>query len=151
MTHVSEDKKTPVEYVKTGILIRGIARGIDLVIVAALLEVIPKAGFFAGIAYLLIADGIFDGSSIGKKLIGLKVILVESGASCGYRESIYRNLIFAVGLLLCGLVRGIPLIGGVLVVIIPVFIIVFEGLILLGSEDGMRIGDEFAKTHVIEL
>lgn len=146
----SEDVKGPVEYVKTGILNRIISRGIDLIIVGALYEMVPRAGFFAGLAYLLIADALFDGRSIGKKLIGLRVVLMDSGDICGYKESILRNSIFAIGLLLFSLLRGIPLLGWFLSVIIPVIILSVEGLILLGSENGMRFGDEMAKTRVIE-
>ena len=147
---ISEDRKEASAYIKTGILNRVIARSIDLIIVAALLEVVPRAGFFAGIIYLLIADGLFGGRSIGKKLIGIKVVLKDSGNACGYKESIFRNFIFAVGLLLCGLFSKVPLLGGVFMIVVPVFILLFEGLILLGSENGMRIGDELAKTRVIE-
>jgi hypothetical protein len=148
--HISEDKNEPVEYIKTDILSRVSARSVDLIIVAALLELVPRAGFFAGIIYLLIADGLFGGRSIGKKLIGIKVVLIDSGKACGYKESIFRNLIFAIGLLLCGLLNEVPLLGGMFIIIVPVLILLFEGLILLGSENGMRVGDELAKTHVIE-
>jgi len=147
---ISEDKKEPAGYLKTGILNRVIARSIDLIIVAALIEMVPRAGFFAGITYLLIADGLFGGRSIGKKLIGIKVVLIDSGEACGYKESIFRNFIFAIGLLLCGLLNSVPLLGGVFIIIVPVLILLFEGLILLGSENGMRIGDEIAKTLVTE-
>lgn len=135
---------------KTGILNRAIARSIDLIIAGALFEIVPRAGFFAGILYLLIADGLFDGRSIGKKLIGLKVVLVGTGDICGYRESILRNFIIAVAFSLFGLLRDIPLLGVVLSTIVPVLILAVEGLILLGSENGMRFGDEIAKTRVIE-
>lgn len=147
---VSEDKNEPAEYIKTEILSRVSARTIDLIIVAAFLELVPRAGFFAGITYLLIADGLFGGRSIGKKLIGIKVVLIESGKACGYKESIFRNFIFAIGLLLCGILNDVPLLGGLFIIIVPVLILLFEGLILLGSENGMRVGDEFAKTRVIE-
>ena len=147
---VSEDKNEPSEYIKAEILSRVSARTIDLIIVAAFLELVPRAGFFAGITYLLIADGLFGGRSIGKKLIGIKVVLIESGKACGYKESIFRNFIFAIGLLLCGILNDIPLLGGVFIIFVPVLILLFEGLILLGSENGMRVGDEFAKTRVIE-
>ena len=147
---MSEGENEQKEYAKTGILNRVIARSIDLIIVGALIEIVPKAGFFAGITYLLIADGLFGGMSIGKKLIGLKVVLINSGKPCGYKESILRNFIFAIGLLLFGLLREIPLLGWVFSIIVPVLILSVEGLILLGSENGMRFGDEIAKTRVIE-
>lgn len=150
MMQRSDDVNSSKEYVKTGFLHRVIARSIDLIIVGALLEMVPKAGFFAGILYLLIADGLFGGRSLGKKLIGLKVIIVESGKACGYKESILRNFIFAIGLLFFGLLRQIPLLGWVFSILVPLALLSIEGLILLGSENGKRFGDEIAKTRVIE-
>lgn len=139
---------------KARILNRIIARTIDFIIVGALLETIPKIGYFAGMTYLLIADGLFDGRSVGKRLIGLKVILyttdTNTNLACGFKESIIRNFSFAIGYILFGILGNIPLIGWILSIIVPVVILLFEGLIMVGSEDGMRLGDEFAKTQVVE-
>jgi uncharacterized RDD family membrane protein YckC len=146
-----EKRNYTEEDARAGILIRVIARIIDLIIAGALFEIVPKAGFFAGIAYLLIADGLFDGRSIGKKLIGLRVVLIGSGDICGYRESILRNFIFAISFLLFVILREVPILGIVLSVAIPIVILSVEGLILLGSENGMRFGDEVAKTRVMEV
>jgi len=46
--------------------------------------------------------------------------------------------------------KGIPLIGWIFSVVIPVVILLFESLVMLGSEEGMRFGDEIAKTQVVE-
>jgi hypothetical protein len=138
------------ETVKAKFLNRFIARCIDLIIIGALLEIIPRAGFYAGIAYLLIADGLFEGRSVGKKLIGLKVVIFGSITPCGYKESIIRNFPFAIGYLLFGFSKGIPLLGEVLAVVFPVLILSLESLIILGNDRGMRFGDEIAKTQVIE-
>lgn len=133
-----------------GILNRIIARSIDFLIVGALFEIAPKAGFFAGIVYILIADGLFEGRSIGKKLIGIRVVLCDASVACSYRESILRNLLFALGFLLFVLLREIPLLGWLLSAVIPVLILSVEGLIIIGNEKGMRFGDEIAKTRVID-
>lgn len=132
-----------------GFFDRFIARTIDLIIVVALYEIIPTVGYFAGLVYLVIADGIFEGKSIGKKLIGLNVVL-DNGARCGYKESILRNFPFAAGYILCGIVGGIPLIGWLLSFIIIVVILAFESLVTIGSENGKRLGDEIANTRVVE-
>jgi len=138
---------------KAGFLNRIIARTIDFIIVAALYEVIPKVGFFAGLTYLLIADGLFEGRSVGKKLIGLRVIVynnTDKVTACGFKESIYRNFPFAVGFMVFGIFNIMPLIGWIFSFIAAAVVVLFESLILLGSEKGMRLGDELAKTHVIE-
>jgi len=123
------------------LLLRAIAKTLDFIIIAAAAEVIPKAGFFAGLAYLLIADGLFDGRSFGKKIIGLRVVSADADKPCSFRDSILRNSIFAIGYLL----YRIPWFGWVFIVIA----MVLEFIILLGSKNGMRLGDEIAKTRVV--
>ena len=138
---------------KAGLLNRIIARTIDFIIVAALYEVIPKVGFFAGLTYLLIADGLFEGRSVGKKLIGLRVIIYNSSdkvKACGFKESIIRNFPLAAGFVLFGILNLVPLIGWFFSFVTVVVVVLFETLVLIGNEKGMRLGDELAKTHVIE-
>ncbi len=127
---------------KANSLNRIIAKAIDFIIVGALFEIIPKVGYFGGIAYLLICDGLFEGRSIGKRLIGLKVVVCETGQACSFRESILRNFPFAIGFLL----MKIPVIG----FIVALIILGFEGLLMIGDDKGIRIGDEIAKTQVVE-
>jgi len=129
------------EVKRAGLLLRAIAKTLDFIIIAAIAEVIPRAGFFAGLAYLLIGDGLFDGRSLGKKLIGLKVLSAETDKSCTFKDSIIRNSIFGIGYLL----YKIPWFGWIFIVIVSTF----EFIILLGSKDGMRLGDEIAKTRVV--
>ena len=139
--------------VKAGILNRVIAKAIDFIIVWALwasLEIISTVGFFAGLAYLFIGDGLFAGRSIGKRLIGLRVVLYESGGICSFRESVIRNFIFAAGYILFGILWGIPFIGKIISIVILIVIMLFESLVMLGNEKGMRFGDEIARTQVVE-
>jgi len=141
------------ETAKAGFLNRIIARAIDFIIVAALYEAIPRVGFFAGLAYLLIADGLFQGRSVGKKLIGLRVIIyseTDTITACGFKESILRNIPFAAGFVVFGIFNMMPIIGWIFSFITVAVVVIFESLVLLGSEKGMRLGDELAKTHVIE-
>jgi uncharacterized RDD family membrane protein YckC len=130
------------EIKRAGLLLRTVSKILDFIIIAATIEVIPKAGFFAGLAYLLIGDGFFDGRSLGKKLIGLKVISVDTNAPCTFKDSILRNSTFGIGFIF----YKIPWVGWILIIIIAAL----EFVILLGSKNGMRIGDDLAKTTVIE-
>ena len=130
--------------VKRGsLLLRAIAKTLDFIIIAAAAEVIPKAGFFAGLVYLLIGDGLFDGRSVGKKIIGLRVVAADTDKPCSFRDSILRNSIFGIGYLL----YKIPWFGWIFIVMVTVL----EFIMLLGSRDGMRLGDEIAKTKVVAL
>jgi uncharacterized RDD family membrane protein YckC len=147
----SQDEQ--VDLTKARFLNRIIAKIVDFLIVVALFEIIPKIGFFAGLTYLFIADGLFEGRSIGKRLIGLKVILhnnTGTSAVCSFKESILRNSPFAVGYILIGILKVIPLIGWILAFAILAVILLFESLVVIGSENGMRFGDEIAKTQVVE-
>jgi len=130
------------DFKKAGVLVRTVAKILDFIVIAAAIEILPKAGFFAGLTYLLIADGLFDGRSLGKKLIGLRVISSDTHTPCTFRESILRNSTFGIGYLF----YNILWIGWIFIAVISVF----EFIILLGSRDNMRLGDEIAKTIVIE-
>jgi uncharacterized RDD family membrane protein YckC len=138
---MSEDVK------KAALLLRAIAKVLDFIIIAAAGEVIPKAGFYAGIVYLLIGDGLFNGRSLGKKLMGLRVISADTDRPCSFKDSILRNSVFGIGYLL----YKIPLLGSWLGLISIVIVTGFESIILLGSKDAMRLGDEIAKTRVVEI
>jgi uncharacterized RDD family membrane protein YckC len=142
MMNESEKQSEKQEFTKARILNRVIAKSIDFIIIAALLEAIPKIGYFAGLAYLLIGDGLFEGKSIGKRLLGLKVVLYETGEACTFKASIIRNFIFAIGYFL----MVIPLIG----FIFPVIVLFLEGMLIIGSDRGLRFGDELVKTQVVE-
>jgi hypothetical protein len=130
------------EIKKAGPLLRSVAKAIDFILVAAVAELVPRAGFFAGLLYILISDGLFEGKSIGKKLVRLRVVSLKDNGPCSIRESILRNLIFAAGLALW----QIPLAGWVFLALI----IAFELVVMIGSKDSMRLGDEVAKTVVID-
>ncbi|RPI37200.1 MAG: hypothetical protein EHM54_03745 [Nitrospiraceae bacterium] len=133
---MSEDQR------RAGLLLRTAAKILDVILIAAVLEILPRAGYYAGLAYLLLGDGFFDGRSIGKKLIKLKVVSAENAAPCTFKDSILRNSTFAVGYLLW----LVPWIGWLFLLLVSAL----EFILILGSKDGMRLGDEIAKTVVIE-
>jgi len=129
-------------YPKAQILNRGIAKLIDLFIVAAAGQVMVPVGFLGGLAYILIADGFAGGRSIGKRLIGLQTVLPDRRTAAGFRESIIRNLPFAVA----QLAFAVPYVGW----LVSVVIIVFEAVLIIGNEQGRRLGDEVAGTQVLD-
>ncbi len=127
---------------RAGLLLRTAAKIIDLILIAAVIEIIPRAGYFAGLAYLLLGDGLFDGRSIGKKLLKLRTVSMETNNPCSFKDSILRNSTLAAGYAL----RIIPWIAWIFIVIACAL----EFILILGSKDGMRLGDEIAKTTVLE-
>jgi uncharacterized RDD family membrane protein YckC len=130
------------EFKRAGLLLRTVAKILDFIIIAAAVEIVPKAGFFAGLAYLLLGDGLFDGRSLGKKLIGLRVVSAETYKPCTFRDSILRNSTFGVGFIF----YKILWFGWIFVMVVSIF----EFIILLGSKEKMRVGDEIAKTVVVD-
>lgn len=137
-----EANDTSITYPKADIVNRIIAKFIDILIVAALSKLLPPVGFFASVTYILIADGFPKGGSIGKRLIGLKIIVPMINHACSFRGSIIRNFPLAIAYLLF----FIPYVGWIFTFII----LVLEGLLLVGNEKGLRIGDELAKTQVLD-
>ena len=129
-------------YPKAQVLNRGIAKLIDLFIVAAAGQMIVPVGFLGGLAYILIADGFAGGRSIGKRLIGLQTVLPNRREAAGFRESIIRNLPFAVA----QVAFAVPYVGW----LVSVAIIAFEAVLILGNEQGRRLGDEVAGTQVLD-
>lgn len=111
-----------------------------MLVAAALAQAVAPVGFFAGLTYLLIADGVVSGRSLGKAVIGLRVV-DAGGQPAGLRESIVRNLPWGAAFVL----YVVPLIGW----LIAGAIIVLEGLLVLGNSRGRRFGDELASTHVV--
>jgi len=127
---------------RAGLLVRTVAKILDFVLIAAAAEIVPKAGFYAGMVYLLIGDGLFDGRSLGKKLVGLRVVSAGTLNPCTFRDSILRNSIFGVGYLFSKALWF----GWIFVMLAAAF----EFIVLIGSKDSMRLGDEIAKTVVLD-
>lgn len=126
---------------RTFFLYRFIARLIDLLIAGGLMELTPRIGWVAGILYLFIADGLLQGQSPGKWLIGLRTVVGSNQSPCTFRESIARNLPLAAGYSLF----WIPYVGWILTTVI----LAVEGLLTIGNEQGLRMGDELAGTTVV--
>ena len=129
-------------YPKAQVLNRFIAKLIDLFIVAAAAEAINPVGFLGGLAYILAGDGFAGGRSIGKRLIGLQTILPDTREAAGFRESIIRNVPFAAA----QIAFVVPYVGW----IVAAAIVAFEGVLIIGNEQGRRLGDELAGTQVLD-
>jgi uncharacterized RDD family membrane protein YckC len=129
-------------YPKAQVLNRFIAKFVDLLLVAAVGKVAPPVGWLAGLVYVLIADGLPGGRSIGKRLAGLQTIVTRTRELAGFRESIIRNLPLACAYLLF----AVPYIGW----IAGMFLLGFEALLIIGNDQGRRIGDDLAHTQVLD-
>jgi len=129
-------------YPKAHVLNRFIAKAIDGMLIAAASQVIEPVGWISGLAYALIADGFPGGQSVGKRLIGLQTVVPRTREFSGFRDSIVRNLPLAFAYLLF----PIPYVGWLL----AGAVVIFEALLLIGNEQGVRLGDEIAGTQVLD-
>jgi hypothetical protein len=129
-------------YPKAHVLNRFIAKFLDAIIAAAASRLVPPVGWLAGLAYVLIADGFSGGRSIGKRLIGLQTVIPRTRECSGFKESIIRNLPLALAYLLF----PIPYLGWALAIAVTAF----EALLIIGNDQGLRLGDEMAHTQVLD-
>lgn len=127
---------------KADLTTRSIAGFLDLLIVIALARLPDVLGFLSASGYILIRDGLFQGRSAGKRLIGIAVHAADRQGPADYRGSVIRNAPFAAAYLLF----LIPYAGWVLG---PAVLIV-EWLVALGDDSGMRTGDMLANTLVVQ-
>ena len=103
--------------------------------------------------YLLFADGLMSAASRwASGLFGVRAVVLPPkgggtrGVPVGYRESVLRNAPFA----LVGLFYGLTLVGWVLLFVVGVPIIAFEAYMVWSDRLGIRIGDIFADTQVVD-
>jgi uncharacterized RDD family membrane protein YckC len=127
---------------KADTLNRVIARFIDILFALLIARLPGYIGLFGGLTYVGIADGLMGGRSIGKRIIGLRVLYANDGRAVDFRGSILRNS--PLGLLY--IIFHIPLAGWALASLG----LGFELLLIIGSAEGRRLGDEIADTVVAD-
>ena len=80
-----------------------------------------------GVVYFFIKDGLKNGSSWGKRIMGLKVIQLENNKPCTKAQSALRSIFMAIT---------------------PLNLIEF--FVALADKNGQRLADKLLKTQVIE-
>jgi uncharacterized RDD family membrane protein YckC len=102
-------------------------------------------GLILGIVYLCLSDSLYDGQSIGKRLMGFGVISLIDGSPCNAWQSFIRNLPFSVPLMLL----IFPFWGWLLSAIFALPLAFFEIYYLFKDASPHRLGDIMADTTVI--
>jgi uncharacterized RDD family membrane protein YckC len=69
---------------------------IDLVLVFGIGSLLSEIGWVASAAYWLLRDGLFEGQSIGKRVMELSVTTGPDRAPCTYPASAIRNILWLV-------------------------------------------------------
>lgn len=129
----------------TARLARILAKSIDLGGVLFLTIFIYPYGLILGLVYLAFSDSLYDGQSFGKKLIGFKVISLEDGSPCSFKQSLVRNTPFLISFAMA----IIPFWGWIIAAILLPVICFFELYLLLKLDSAHRLGDVVADTTVV--
>lgn len=131
---------------------RIIAKLIDLFVFFVLAAVLPQfLGPLVGFTYSLLADGMnfgnFEGQSIGKKLMGLRVMNHIENRPADFRDSLRRNAPVGVATFFA----LIPVWGWVILFLVGIPLMAIEVYLIVRVEKGQRLGDVMADTEVIAL
>jgi len=120
------------------------AKLIDMFVATLIAILAGPLGVLLGSCYLAIADGLQNGQSVGKKAVGLAVILETTGDACDFRHSAIRNL----PLLMAWLPTVIPGLGWWITILVGIPWMILELYLILALDSGRRIGDALADTIV---
>ena len=133
-------------YPKAELLPRLLARLTDFILAALLALCAGDAGTVLAVLFLLFADGMLHGQSPGKKLMGIKVVLLESREDADFRASALRNFPFAF----VPLLHLVPSMGHLLLWTVGPALLLFEGARVVSDGLGLRLGDLCAQTQVVD-
>jgi len=139
-------EEEPSGYPKASLILRGGARLIDAAIAYALYASTGPAGIVMALLYILFADGMLQGQSPGKKIFGVKVVYLPTRSGARHRDSVLRNAPFGLILILSmmpelgtrAFFAGLAVIGSI------------EALQVWRDKEGLRLGDTWAQTQVID-
>lgn len=126
-------------------LARLAAKSIDLFLLLVLSVVYFPLGFLLGIVYLSIGDSLGLGQSIGKRIVGMRVIKTEDGSKCGWQRSLVRNLPLTAPLILF----VIPILGWFIGGLLFCAFCVVEIYLFTTFKSRQRLGDMMAETTVV--
>ncbi len=133
---------------------RVLGRAVDLLIALAPVVLAPRGHPHAGellcAALLLFGDSLFGaGRSLGKRLAGLRVVVLATHRPAGMRESVLRNLPFALAVVPAAMGASRPIFAAALACL--VVLEAYVALRPLTRDLGQRrIGDLLAGTQVID-
>jgi hypothetical protein len=134
-------------YPKASLLLRVGARVVDVAVAWGLWVVCGAAGSVVALLFLLLADGMLLGQSVGKRLFGVKVIYLPTRSAARHRDSALRNAPLALIVLLGMMPEGLGLVAGMAGLLV---IGGLEGWRVVRDPLGCRLGDAWAQTQVVD-
>jgi len=133
----------------TSLFSRFVAKAIDLLVVVAIFFLgkafLGSIGIGCAVLFSALQDGFGEGQSIGKRIIGLRVIDDSTGGPCTFLKSFVRNLPFTLALLP---MAASFLWGLVSLVTLP--LLALEAYLVAALDSGVRLGDVLGNTLVVE-
>ncbi|EPX59161.1 hypothetical protein D187_003065 [Cystobacter fuscus DSM 2262] len=144
---VDEKEAADSPYPKASLWLRLGARLVDVLVAWGFHVVGGGAGNVLALLFLLLADGMLQGQSVGKRIFGVKVMHLPTRSAARHRDSTLRNAPLALIVLLgmmpeplgrVAFLAGIVVIGGV------------EALRVVRDPLGWRLGDTWAQTQVVD-
>jgi uncharacterized RDD family membrane protein YckC len=133
-------------YPRASLLLRVGARLVDCVIAWVLFQTTGPAGIVIALLYLLFADGMLAGQSPGKKLFGVKAVYLPTRTGARHRDSVLRNAPFGLVVIL----GMMPDLGFKAFIAGAIVTAAIEGARAFRDEHGLRLGDLWAQTQVID-
>lgn len=135
---------------RSRILNRVAAKMIDLLLVGAIgLLVFYPIGPLLGFAYSLLGDGFrfgpFEGQSVGKRLLNIRVINRITKKPANFKDSALRNAPVGVATFF----SIIPIWGWLILLLIGLPLMLMEIYLMLSVETGHRLGDVMGETEVV--
>ena len=140
------------KYPKVHAVDRYMAKGLDVILIAVIALILSvlwyPLGALGAILYAFFHDGLNNGTSLGKAIIGLKVISTpEEDIPVTWRVSAKRN----ISLGLFTIFAVIPMVGWILMFLVGLPLLMFEAYLIYNLESGYRLGDILAGTRVVSL
>lgn len=137
--------------VKFSVAQRVAAKLLDLLLAGIIAGLVPwPVGPLVGFAYSLLGDGLmgmgFNGQSVGKRLMGLRVVRSADSSPIRYKDSVVRNLPVGVATFFA----IIPFWGWIICVLVGVPLMLIEITLMLRMQGETRLGDIMASTRVLE-
>jgi uncharacterized RDD family membrane protein YckC len=144
---VLEKEEAGSPYPRCSLWLRVGARLVDVSVAWGIFVLGDRAGAVLAILYLLLADGMLEGQSLGKRIFGIKVMHLPTRSAGRKRDSTLRNAPLAL-IVLFGMMppplgwkaflAGLVAIGGV------------EAYRTVRDPLGLRWGDVWAQTQVVD-
>jgi uncharacterized RDD family membrane protein YckC len=144
---VPDDGIPESPYPRCSFLLRGMARLADVGIAYALGLAAGRAGFVVALLYLLLADGVFHGQSVGKRIFGVKAVFLPMRTDARFRDSTLRNAPLALIVLLRMMPEPLGLRAGLAGLLV---ICAVEAWKAVRDPLGRRFGDVWAQTQVVD-